>query len=279
MTDADTTAMTQARTATALPYRLTAPIGHDAILGVIVLQADETVDPDFARLFRTTGTAVYASRVPSGADLTPETLAAMAEALPAAAGLLPPSLDFDVIGYACTSGATVIGRERVARLVRGARPCRHVTDPLTAALAAFRALGIRAPALLSPYVPEVSASLRATLTAEGLTLPVFASFEEREEARVARIDPRSIAEAAIALGRDPAVDAVFLSCTNLRTLDILEEVEAETGKPAISSNQALAWHMACLAGIAPPALGRLAACRLPAIPQEDRATEPLLRNA
>jgi maleate isomerase len=74
-----------------------------------------------------------------------------------------------------------------------------------------------------------------------------ASFDEVEEARVARIDPASIRDAALHVGRGD-VDAVFLSCTNLRTLDILDAVEAEIGKPVISSNQALAWHMAHLAG-------------------------------
>ena len=60
-----------------------------------------------------------------------------------------------------------------------------------------------------------------------------------------------------ALGRGE-VDAVFLSCTNLRTLDVIDEIEAELGLPVVSSNQALAWHMAQLTQISPDhAFGRL----------------------
>ncbi len=44
---------------------------------------------------------------------------------------------------------------------------------------------------------------------------------------------------------------MFLSCTNLRTVGMLDALEARLGKPAISSNQALAWHMASLAGVKP----------------------------
>jgi maleate isomerase len=85
------------------------------------------------------------------------------------------------------------------------------------------------------------------------------SFGEELEARVARIDPKSIQAAALEIGRDPEVDAVFLSCTNLRTMDIIDALEDELGKPVVSSNQALAWHMAQLAGLTagPNAPGKL----------------------
>ena len=61
--------------------------------------------------------------------------------------------------------------------------------------------------------------------------------------------PRS-EDAAIELGRSPEVDAVFVSCTSLRLLDAVGAIEAELGKPATSSNHALAWHCLRLAGIA-----------------------------
>lgn len=244
---------------TRLPYDLTGPIGARASLGLVVLQSDEVIEQDFRRLFTGGDTALYVTRIPSGADVTGETLAAMETALPAATALLPPSVDFAAIGYACTSGATVIGPARVADLVRSAARVATVTDPLSATLAAFAALGCRRIGLVSPYVAEVSNALRAALTTNGLEIGAFGSFEEQEEARVARIDPASIRDAALALGRSDTVDAVFLSCTNLRTLSIIAELEAELEKPVVSSNQALAWQMARLARTDPldPAFGRL----------------------
>ncbi|MEZ5905071.1 MAG: aspartate/glutamate racemase family protein [Geminicoccaceae bacterium] len=133
------------------------------------------------------------------------------------------------------------------------------SDPLSAVLAACAALGCRRIGLVSPYVAEVSGAMRTALTAHGLGIGAFGSFEEKEEARVARIAPDSIRAAALALGRLDTVDAVFLSCTNLRTLSIIADLEAELQKPVISSNQALAWQMARLAGTGPldPAFGRL----------------------
>lgn len=230
------------------PYHLTAPVGRCATMGLIALQVDQTVEQDFRRLFPGADIALHVGRVPSGAHLTPETIATMENALPYAASLLPPAAQFDVVGYACTSGTTLIGADRVADLVKGAAATRHVSDPLTAALAGFRALGVSSLAMVSPYIDTVCEPIRAAFQANGLTVAAGLSFGEEVEARVARIDPASVRAAALAAGAAPGTEAVFLSCTNLRTLDVIADIEAELAKPVLSSNQALAWHMAKLAG-------------------------------
>ncbi len=232
-----------------LSYRLTEPIGSAATLGLIVLQSDETIEAEFRAIFPQEDVATYVSRVPSAPHVTADTLAEMEAELPRAAGLLPPSLAFDAVGYGCTSGATVIGPEAVHGLIRGAVKTRAVTEPLSAVRAAIGALGVRRIGVVSPYIAEVSAPLIAALEAAGVTVTASVSFDERQEARVARIDPASSLEAGLEIGASEDVEAVFLSCTNLRTVGILDSLEARLGKPAISSNQALAWHMASLAGV------------------------------
>ncbi len=232
-----------------LQYDLTDPIGSRAVLGLIVLQCDETIEHDFRRCFPQGDVAVYVSRVPSGAEVTTGTLAAMETELPRAAALLPPSLRYDAVGYGCTSGATVIGPDRVGTLVAGAADVAAVTNPLSAVRAALAAFGVTRVGLVSPYIAEVTAPLIAALELGGVTVAASVSFDEAVEARVARIDPASIEAAALDVARARGVEAVFLSCTNLRTLDLIGRVEAATGIPVVSSNQALAWHMAQLAGV------------------------------
>lgn len=233
---------------TSLSYELTGPIGSRATLGLIVLQVDETIEHDFRRLFALPDVALHVSRVPSGAELNPGTITVMEAALPAAARLLPPAARFDVIGYGCTSGTTLIGAERVASLVREGAEARHVCDPLTACLAALDALGARNVAIVSPYIESVSEPIRKAFARHGLGVCASVSFGEEIEARVARIDPASIRAAALSVGRAPDVDAVFLSCTNLRTLDIIADLEEALGRPVLGSNQVLAWQMARSAG-------------------------------
>lgn len=232
------------------PYRLTGPIGTQATLGLIVLQEDETVEQDFRRLFAAPDIALYVSRIPSGADITPDTIAEMGIALPRAASLFPRAARFDVTAYACTSGTTLLGADRVADIVRANMSTRAVTNPLTAAFTAFEALGVGALGIVSPYMDSVADAMRDAFEARGFAVPATLTFGETAEARVARIDPSSIRDAALELGAQPGVEAVFLSCTNLRTLGIIDDLEQSLGCPVLSSNQALAWHMARLAGAA-----------------------------
>ena len=238
-------------------YRLSEPDGRRR-LGLIVLQVDETIEEDFRRLLAPS-TALHVTRIASGAELTPETIAEMEARLPAAAGLLPPAVDFDAVGYACTSGTTLIGAERVAALVSSGCRTRAVTEPLTAALAAMGHLGARRIGIVSPYIASVAEPVRRAFEAAGVEVSATISFGEEVEARVARIDPASITEAAREVAGRGDVDMVFLSCTNLRTLDVIDGLEATLGLPVFGSNMALAWDMArrAGAGLAPAAPGRL----------------------
>ena len=74
---------------TSFPYRLVGPIGSKGTLGRIVLENDETIEQDFRRLFPDPEVALYVSRIPSGAEITPETIFEMEAELPRAASLFP----------------------------------------------------------------------------------------------------------------------------------------------------------------------------------------------
>ena len=63
-----------------------------------------------------------------------------------------------------------------------------------------------------------------------------------------RVTPDYIREFAISLDR-PDADALFISCGALRTLDVIGEIEAAIGKPAVAGNQAMTWNCLRLAGI------------------------------
>ena len=122
------------------PYALGQPVGARANMGLITLQADETIEYDMRRLMPQQGVGLYVSRIRSAPDVTSETLAHMEQDLPAAAGLLPDPIDFDVVGYGCTSGTSVIGPERIAELISRNFRTKQVSDPLTALIVACHAM-------------------------------------------------------------------------------------------------------------------------------------------
>ncbi|WP_298961538.1 Asp/Glu racemase [uncultured Roseibium sp.] len=235
-----------------LQFDTDAGIGTRATLGVIVLETDETLEPEFSRLMALDGVALYHSRIPMVSDIRADTLAQMEKDLPSSARLLPQSLDFDVIGYGCTSASTVIGSRNVARAIQTVYPNALVTDPLAAVIAAGQEVGAKRLGFITPYVPDISERMRLKLINAGFEIAGFGSFEEGNDRVVARISELSIIQSARQIASASLCDAIVVSCTNLRTLNILKETEHEIGVPIISSNQALAWHMLRLAKINDP---------------------------
>jgi maleate isomerase len=239
-----------------LPFTLDKGIAHRAALGVIVLATDHTLEHEW-RLMLTglPGVGYYQSRLWNSASITPETLAEMERDLAYATKLIRPGERIDAMAYACTSGAMVIGDDVVAARIHEERPGIPTTAPLAAAVAGLHALGTKRVALLTPYVDRINRMMRSYMEERGLSVPVMGSFNHENDNEVARIDAASLRGAVLELGRHPAVDAVFVSCTSLRMVDQIEALEAELGKPVTSSNHALAWHTLRLAGYKEPIKG------------------------
>lgn len=225
--------------------------GARAAIGLIVLSTDATIEAEFARLFAEDGVALRHARIPMADAVTPETLDAMADRLTETAALLPPGLD--AIAYACTSASTVIGSDRVAALIQAAHPGVAVADPIASVEEALRALRAKRIGFVTPYTADVSAAMRGRLEAAGFAIAAFASFEEGDDPTVARITEASTLRAVRAVGFESEIDAVFVACTNLRTLGIIEAAENALGRPVVSSNLALAWALRKLAGLPPHA--------------------------
>jgi len=218
-------------------------------LGMIVLENDETLEAEIRQVFNQDGVVVYHARIPSQPDITTETLLEMKQDLPACAALLPTNSPIKVIAYACTSGATLIGEDAIQSAIRQSHPQALATDPMRAVIAAFNHLNVKNIGLLTPYIPAVSSRMVEHLEKNGFHINGFQSFEQSQERVVARITPQSVYQAICQLGQSDRVECVFASCTNLRSFDIIDKAEQKIGKPVISSNQALAWHMLKRAGL------------------------------
>jgi maleate isomerase len=241
-----------------MPFKTDSGIGSVANLGLLVLRTDQTIEDEFRYLVPATEVGLYGARLHSEVEITPANLRRMETEIAPAVRLLP-DVRLDVVGFACTSGALAIGEGSVAARIHDVHPSAHATDPVTAALAAMRALGSRRCALLTPYLPEINEMLCKQLQARGMSIPVLGSFNEPDDNVVARITPGSLEEASVKIGSSSLCDAVLVSCTSLRVARLINGLEARLGKPVTSSNHALAWHMLRLAGyVTPqPGLGRL----------------------
>lgn len=248
---------------THMAHGLDGGISARARLGLIVLATDYTIEWEWRQIMTPlAGVGLYHARIMNSPQITPETLRAMEGDIASTTRLLLPGSPFDVIAYGCTSASMVIGEERVMDLVREVRPEAKTTTPVTAARAAFEALGMKRIALLTPYIQEINDMMRAYFEGRGVPVPVMGSYNIVDDTEVARLSAESLKSAALELGRHEAVDGVFVACTSIRLATVVEELEQALGKPVTSSNHALAWHTLRLGGIteAIPGFGRLFRC-------------------
>jgi maleate isomerase len=242
-----------------LQCTLDAGIASRAAIGLLVLATDQTMEHEFRQLIRLPGVAIYAARLFNNNEITPDTLRAMRDRIAPATELILPSMHLDVMAFGCTSASMALGEEEIFRQIHRARPDVACTTPVTAAFAAFKALGAKRIGVLTPYAPEVNAVVRAYLEAHGVEVAAFATFDKRDDREAARISVDSIATGIAALARSTTLDAVFVSCTSLRLAEHVAVIETGAGIPVTSSDHALAWHCLRLAGVHDvlPSAGRL----------------------
>jgi maleate isomerase len=229
------------------------PVGARGRIGLVGLATDLNSESDLRRM-APAGVEIFTNRVANANPVTMANHRAMAgDVTRAAAGILP-GFHLDAMIYGCTSGTVAIGEAEITRLVQVARPGIPCTNPITAVLAALRALDARRIALLTPYTRAVNDALAAFLTGRGVAITRLAGFDLDSDEAMTAVPPAAILEAGLQLC-DPEADLLFVSCTALRTSAVVAALEEGLGRPVLASNPALLWHALRLIGNADPVRG------------------------
>jgi maleate isomerase len=233
-----------------LPFETDGGIASRARIGLVVLATDYTIEHEWRQIMTPLkGVALYQSRLFNDSQITPETLRAMGPLIAPATDLILPGSKLDVVAYGCTSASMALGEEKVFEHIRSVRPDAKCTTPITAAFAAFRAMGAKRIGILTPYRADVNRIVAAYVSSRGFEVPVFGSFNEENDGIVARITPASIKKGVMAIKAKAQVDALFVSCTSVRLAEAAAGIESEIGLPITSSNHAMAWHTLRLGGV------------------------------
>jgi arylmalonate decarboxylase len=214
------------------------PYLDGAKVGLIVPSVNTTTEPEFAWI-APPGISFHAARVFMNVT-TPEALRAMNREVRRAAELLA-TLSPDVVAYACTAGSFVDGPDAMrALLVKIHEIVRcPVVATAAAVIAALRRLDVVRMALATPYPGDVTDCERRFFVASGFDV-VSCDYLGRSGAGVR---PTTFDE-IIALVRRvdrPEVQAISISCTDLRVLEFVDMLEQELSKPMLTSNQVTLW--------------------------------------
>lgn len=153
----------------------------------------------------------------------------------------------DRIAFHCTAVSMWSPAMSVAIAARIAA-CTAIPSIVTsdAIVAALRVLGATKIVLLSPYVQETNDREVALLAHHGITV-----LQEKGlgiERTMGTVEPQRWHSELLALRR-PDADAYFISCTAIKSAEVIDELERELGRPVITSNQGMLWHALRSGGI------------------------------
>jgi maleate cis-trans isomerase len=229
----------------------TAPVyGARARVGLLVPSPNTVAESEFWRM-APAGVSVHTSRMPffadDGADaftnMEAQIPRVMAEALTA---------EPDIIAYGCTASSAVgdpAAKERKLTDTAG-RTTVTAAASLLAALRAFEATNI---VLVTPYPQAVNDKEHKFFAENSIRVvadeSIIVDAGQAQLRNMYKVPTALLIERAIALGRSTNVDAIILSCCDMPTLDAIEEIETQTGKPVATSTQALFWRSLRAAGI------------------------------
>lgn len=178
-----------------------------------------------------------------GSGITNESLVAMAKSIDRAAHDLAQAYP-EIIVYGCTSGSFLfgIGREaETAQQITSVTGLPAITTS-TAVVQALQAVGTRRVAMFTPYPDDINDHEVEFLRHYGFEVVHVDAFRCPTSEEIRRISSEQTAELVIQNEKQIAdADTVFISCTNLLSVDQISRLEALLDKPVISSNQASVW--------------------------------------
>ncbi len=209
-------------------------------VGLIALSTDQTIERDFNNICKNLPLDVFINRIHNQNPLTKENLLKMENDLASVTNKILPEEKVNTIAYGCTSGTIAIGENKVKEKILSVKPDCYVTTPITSAIKAFKQLNIKTIALFTPYPNEVNLTILEYFKQKKVEVTSLAGLNLNFDYEFAQVDPNYILEILSKLEMKKA-DAIFISCTALPVLNIINKLENKIQKPVLSSNQTLIW--------------------------------------
>ncbi|MEI8033944.1 MAG: aspartate/glutamate racemase family protein [Betaproteobacteria bacterium] len=219
-------------------------------IGLLVPSINTTMETEFWGL-APHGVSVHTARIAGGREGTPETLRGMEEASKVAAGDVA-MVEPDVVVYGCTSGSFFEGPSWNKKICEQLTKITKAPTVTTAGamVACLKAGGHKKVDVVTPYVALTNERLKSFLKVQGITVSQLGTFDMLDMFDHAKIEPEEIYRKVKSMTTDKS-EAVFVACTQLRALEVLDELERDLGKPVYSAVQASAWQAFDIMGVDP----------------------------
>ena len=209
-------------------------------VGLIALASDFIIEKDFISVLKDKNIDFFVNRIECYNPLTKENLVKMSEKVTEVTNDILPDQDIDCVVYACTSGTIAAGYENIKNKVKISKPTASLTTPSTAAIKALKKFNVKNLAVFTPYNKKLNDEVIQYIEDEGFNVTSNSYFGIESDVDIGKVDQNYLYDVLSKIDVDRA-DALFISCTALPALSIIEKLEKKLNKIVLSSNQALIW--------------------------------------
>jgi maleate isomerase len=209
-------------------------------IGLITLASDFRIEKDFNNVIYGKEIDLFSNRIHCYNPLTNETLKKMADDIADVTKEILPDQKLDCVAYGCTSGTIAAGYPSIYEKVNLAKPNTKVTTPITSAIKALKKLNINKISVFTPYTDEINQSVAEYFKKENVEVISLSYFNIASDLDIGKVDQDYLFEVLSKIDLSES-DALFVSCTALPVLSLIDKLEKKLGKIVLSSNQTLIW--------------------------------------
>ena len=209
-------------------------------IGLVALSTDFSIEKDFKSVLLNLPIDLFVNRLPFFNPLTNENLIKMTEKLTEVTKNILPDQTLDVVAYGCTSGTISAGIDQIINKIQSAKPNCKVITPITSAVKALKHLNLKKISVFTPYPQAINEKVISYFKNEKFDIKSFASFNLESDLDIGKVDQNHLFEVLSNMDLKDS-DALFVSCTALPALSIIDKLEKKINKIVLSSNQVLIW--------------------------------------
>ena len=209
-------------------------------IGLIALASDYMIEKDFIKIIKDEEIDFFVNRIECFNPLTKENLIKMSEKVTEVTKDILPDEKIDCVAYGCTSGTIAAGYEVIQKKIKSAKPEAIVTTPSTASIKALRKLNVNKIAIFTPYSKKLNDEVLDFFKKEKFEIKANSYFNIESDIDIGKVDPNYLYEVLSKMDLNGA-EALFVSCTALPALSIIDKLEKKLNITVLSSNQTLIW--------------------------------------
>ena len=209
-------------------------------VGLIALATDFRIEKDFISIIKDQSIDFFVNRIHCYFPLTSENLKKMSNSITEISDDILPNEKLDCVVYGCTSGTITSGYSSIKKKINLAKPDAKVTTPSTAAVNALKRLGLKRISIFTPYSKALNDEVVDYFKKENFEITTNSYFDISNDLDIGKVDENYLYETLCEMDLGEA-EALFISCTALPALSIIDKLEKKLNKIVLSSNQVLIW--------------------------------------